>query len=420
MSFISGLFNLIALLYLFRGLQLVGTIWRGWRGLVAEPLTPQKQQIAEQAAFYVAVPPSVLVHELGHAVAIWLFGGEVVEFAFRVFWGYVRSAGSFTAAQDWFISLAGTLGSLLFGVGIWLLLRNRTSSLHYFGLRAFRFQIFFALVYYPLFTLVLPIGDWATIYDFGATPILSGITAVFHAGMLLGYWLASRRGWFEMASHSSATAQQRFAQLETAVRLNPHDTNQQMQYIEQLRQGGAVNQAREALNQFLAKNPQSGLGHLQRALLLWQGNNGRVSKQVGQAAAQALQLGLDRPYQQALAHQLVAEHEMQMDRAKLAVQHLTDALAVLPAVASVVEETAVGDPFPHQQQSEEQQEVRRRSAHLHFMRSRAYRRLQQFQAAKQDAERAITLAQQLGDKEAVAQYEEELNVVHHHAGGNLL
>ena len=35
------------------------------------------------------VPISVALHELGHAVAIWSMGGEVVDFGYYGFAGYV-------------------------------------------------------------------------------------------------------------------------------------------------------------------------------------------------------------------------------------------------------------------------------------------------------------------------------------------
>ena len=62
MSVISGLFNVLALLYIGRALQLVVQIARNWAELRQEPLTRAKQQQAEQAAFFVGVPPAVLVH----------------------------------------------------------------------------------------------------------------------------------------------------------------------------------------------------------------------------------------------------------------------------------------------------------------------------------------------------------------------
>ena len=101
-------------------------------------------------------------------------GGQVAEFHYRAFWGYVVPIGSFTAAQSWFIAIAGTLASLAFGLFVWWVFRRASSStLRYFGLRAFRFQVYFSLIYYPLFTLLGFDGDWRTIYDFSATPLLS-------------------------------------------------------------------------------------------------------------------------------------------------------------------------------------------------------------------------------------------------------
>ena len=148
MSNIFGLFNIFSLIYIFRSLQLSVTIGREWSLLVQEPLTRHKKSIAEQASFFIAVPLGVFWHEFGHALAVWVSGGQVAEFGYRVFWGYVVPQGMFTPAQYWFISLAGTLGSLVFGAGIWLLLKaNRHSTLSYFGLRAFRFQVYFSTIY---------------------------------------------------------------------------------------------------------------------------------------------------------------------------------------------------------------------------------------------------------------------------------
>src|SRR5690606_15334335 len=157
---ITGLFNLLALLYIGRAVQLAIQVIRNWNAVRQEPLTREKQRLAEQAAFFLGVPPAVFVHELAHALAVVLFGGQVAEFGYRVFWGYVVPVGSFTAIENWIIAVAGTLGSLAFGALVWLgLRRNESRTLQYFGVRAYRFQIYFSLVYYPLFSLFLPIGD---------------------------------------------------------------------------------------------------------------------------------------------------------------------------------------------------------------------------------------------------------------------
>ncbi len=120
MSLMTGLFNLLALLYIGRAVQLAVQVARNWNVVRQEPLTGEKQRLAEQAAFFLGVPPAVFVHELAHAVAVLAFGGQVAEFGYRVFWGYVVPQGSFTALQNWIIALVGTLGSLGFGALLWL------------------------------------------------------------------------------------------------------------------------------------------------------------------------------------------------------------------------------------------------------------------------------------------------------------
>src|SRR5690606_35106961 len=95
-----------------------------------------------------------------------------------------------------------------------LLRRNSSRTVQFFGLRAFRFQIYFSLIYYPIFTLFLPIGDWRTIYNFSATPVLSGITAAIHALLLFLFWRADRAGAFEMIAFDSMAEQARY---ETAT-----------------------------------------------------------------------------------------------------------------------------------------------------------------------------------------------------------
>ncbi len=202
MSSLFSLFDILTIFYLFRSVQLGLKIWREWPQLRIEPFTPHKKHLAEQASYFIAVPVGVLAHEVGHVLAVWASGGQVAEFHYRAFWGYVVPIGSFTPAQSWFISIAGTLASLAFGVFIWLIFRRATSStLRYFGVRAFRFQVYFSLVYYPLFTLFGFDGDWKTIYDFSATPLLSAATAILHAGTLLLFWRGDRTGWFEAPSY---------------------------------------------------------------------------------------------------------------------------------------------------------------------------------------------------------------------------
>lgn len=401
MSAILGLFNIFALIYILRSLQLTTVIWREWGDLNQEPLTQHKKHLAEQASFFVAVPVGVLLHELGHALATWLFGGQVVEFGYRVFWGYVVPQGVFSPAQDWFISLAGTLGSLLFGLGLWGVLRHhRASTLRYFGLRAFRFQVYFALIYYPVFTLFLPIGDWRTIYDFQVTPALSGLTAPVHLALLALFWWGSRIGWFEMASHESMAEHERFTALAQKAAVNPQDTELQLQYINALRQGGATNKARAELGKFLKRNPDSAAAYLQLAALQSQ-NQSHVSRAAYKNVNEALRRGLSRPNQLAFAHQLLGQYHLDRDDSQQAVNHLSQAMANLDAPRLVEEESGRNTLY---------------RARLFHLRSQAYRRQRQYELAYQDLQQAITLAEGSGDNESAAFYRNQLQILEKHAG----
>ena len=392
MSLLTGLFNVLALLYIGRAVLLVVEIVRNrdeWR---QEPLTRAKQQQAEQAAFFVGVPPAVLVHELAHAAAIWLFGGQVVEFGYRVFWGYVVPQGSFTAAQNWLIAVAGTLGSLAFGAGLWLLLRrNRSRTVQYFGLRAFRFQIYFSLLYYPLFSLFLPIGDWRTIYDFAATPLVSGATAVVHAALLLWFWRADRAGTFERPAFDTAAEQARFEAATAAG-----DPMAQLRAVQTLRQGGAPHRANRALDAFLVAYPHSAEGHLQRALLGTQGRGG-VGRPSVEAARRALALGLREANDVALAHQLIALHELERGDGRAAQIELDAALTP----------TSGHDPdwLP---------DLRR--AELHALRGQAYRRQARYEDAYREVGVGVALAAAAGREDVARRLRDEQLLIEKHAG----
>ncbi|MBK7218752.1 MAG: M50 family metallopeptidase [Candidatus Promineofilum sp.] len=396
MSVLTGLFNVLALLYVGRAVLLVVELVRNRDAWRQEPLTRAKQQQAEQAAFFVGVPPAVLVHELAHAAAIWLFGGQVVEFGYRVFWGYVVPQGEFTVAQHWLIAVAGTLGSLAFGAALWLLARRSASrTVRYFGLRAFRFQIYFSLLYYPLFSLFLPIGDWRTIYDFAATPLLSGATAVVHAALLLWFWRADRAGVFERPAFDSAAEQARYEATAAAA----GDPAAQLRAVHTLRQGGAPHSANRALDAFLIAYPHSAEGHLQRALLSTQGRGG-VGRPAVEAARRALALGLREANDAAVAHQLIALHELERGDGGAAQVELDAALTPTPG----------HDPdwLP---------DLRR--AELHALRGQAYRRQARYEDAYHEVGLGVNLAVAAGREDVARRLRDEQQLIEKHAGRNL-
>ena len=402
MSALFAIFNLFALLYLVRGLQILVTIGREWVSLRQEPLTPAKKQLADQAAFFIAVPPGVILHELFHALATWLVGGRIVDFGYGFFWGYVAPAGDFTPGQHWFIAIAGTVGSLLYGGVIWLAFRrSQASSFRYFGLRAFRFQIYFALLYYPLLTIFIAgtgVSDWLTIYNFRLTPILSGVTAVIHATFLYLFWRTDQEGRFEMPALATAAAQEKFAELEREAAAQPQNSQLQFRLIESLWGGGARNKARHQARQFLQKNPGSAAGWL---LLAQIESEKQISQKVKGYVEKALQLGLSDPQQKASANLLLGRYALERNRVAEAVDHFSQAIAT----------AAPGRNSPG------------RPAHdllfyaqLYHWRSQARRRQSQYTLAEEDIRQAIQLAQAAGSREAAAYYQNEQEVIRHHAG----
>lgn len=396
MPSVFSLFDILAIIYIFRSVQLGLQIWREWKRISSNPLTAYNKHIANQASYFIAVPIGVLIHEFSHAVAVWISGGQVIEFQYRAFWGYVVPQGSFTPAQLWFIAVAGTVGSLLFGVAIWLILRPaRSITLRYFGLRAFRFQVYFSLIYYPLFTLIGFDGDWKTIYDFWATPLLSGITAVLHVGILLLFWRGDRQGWFEMPNHETIKEQEQFKRLAEEAVYSPHDTQVQIQYIDALRRGGANNKAQHQLKQFLSDNPQSAVGYLELAALNSDGK-GPVSKKAAQYAQQALQLGLENPQQRLVAHEILGRYQMETDKLDEAISNFSQAIDLL----GQINESKQSD----------------QTFQLRMLRSQAFRRQQQYEQAYQDIQEAISYAQKTGNQAALNRTQEELETLESHTG----
>ncbi len=396
MPSIFSLFDILAIIYLFRSVQLGLQIWREWKGISSEPFTAHKKQLANQASYFIAVPIGVLIHEFGHALAIWMFGGRVVEFQYRAFWGYVVPQGDFTPAQSWFIAIAGTLGSLLFGLAIWLIMRRaRSKTLRYFGLRAFRFQVYFSLIYYPLFTVIVPIGDWRTIYDFSATPLLSGMTAVLHIGTLLLFWRGDRQGWFEAPSHETISEQEQFANIAAEALIAPQDAQIQIQYIDGLRRGGAKSKAQHQLQQFLKDNPQSAVAYLEMAALNSTGNR-QVNKKAARYAQEALRLGLDNPQQRLVAHEILGRYQMETDQLDEAISNFSQAIEIRGQYSG-------SDRFEQ-------------TFHLRMLRSQAYRRQQQYEQAYQDIQEAISIAQKTGNQTALGRAQEELETLETHTG----
>src|SRR5687768_17268135 len=109
-----GPFTLISLLYVLIGVRVVYQLARNFRQTFDRHFTHEDRMLVGQAAFFVLLPIAVALHELGHAVAIWLYGGQVLDWGFYGFAGYVAyDPREFTEAQQIIVAAAGTIVNLL-------------------------------------------------------------------------------------------------------------------------------------------------------------------------------------------------------------------------------------------------------------------------------------------------------------------
>lgn len=374
---VFAIFTMLSFWQAWQGVQLGRGLWAERHKVWQEPLTAEKMRRLDSAAFLLAIPPTVFIHELGHAIAVWVFGGRVLEFGFFFFWGYILPDRQFEPVQEWIISSAGTWGSLLCAA-VWGLLwfQTQSSVLRYFARRAVRLQIFFALIYYPLFTLALTFGDWRTIYDFSLAPTLATITAVVHATILAAHLWAESHGLYEQTIFNSPSSAVAFARLAERAAESPTDLRLQDEYISELWRRGANHQAQARIRVLLRQHPQWADGHLTAALIA--SSLGRRRHTAADHAQKALQYGLSEASHLAIAHRLLGSHFLNRERYDEARQHFEQALTALQTFLPA-ERTAHNLSV---------------AADLHYSMGLTYLRQRQNAPARAAFEQALTAAQQ--------------------------
>ncbi len=320
---IALIFTLLSAVQLWRGVKQVRIVRQRWTEFVAAPLTRWKQQASREMAFYVAIPISIFLHELGHAIVVWALGGSVVAFGYFFFWGFVLPDRSFLPTQEWVLSAAGTWGNLLFAAVVWIWLRRHKSpTLRYFAKQTLSSQIVYALIYYPIFTGIFGFGDWRTIYDFTTTPLLAGGWAVLHVSMLLGYWQLQQRGWFDALTFTDAESAAKYQQLAQDESLEGR-----LKRIQMMLDGSATTEARKLAIETGRVYPESAEAQLLTAISLT--NNERdVSRNAAQHAERALDMGLHDPAWQVIANQLIGKFAKRSGKEQKALQAFESAIRI--------------------------------------------------------------------------------------------
>lgn len=188
-----GPFSIISLIYVVIGIRSVSRLINRWSSVWDRRFTLQDRQLVDEAAFFVLVPVSVALHELGHAIAIWSFGREVVDFGFYGFAGYVSFIPfGLSDVQLFVIAAAGTFVNLILSVGAIALvfLRPFRAAINELLIQFAIVSGANAFIVYPLLDLASGLnGDWRQMYSSGV-PSLTALIVVMQVGMIAaGYWL---------------------------------------------------------------------------------------------------------------------------------------------------------------------------------------------------------------------------------------
>lgn len=192
-----GAFSLVSLFYVFVGVRCLYRVITRWPALWDDDVTRDDLVLAGEASFFLLIPPTVILHELGHAAALWSLGLGVASWGFLGYMGWVVPTGSAGPLGDFGVALAGNLVTLAIGAGTlaWGVLRPGHPVRNVLMIDLGRRSLFLVLIFYPAICVAFA-GDFQRIYDFDATPVASGITAAVHVLILaLGYGVLWKRLW---------------------------------------------------------------------------------------------------------------------------------------------------------------------------------------------------------------------------------
>ncbi|HCG28452.1 MAG TPA: hypothetical protein DEU95_01550 [Chloroflexi bacterium] len=300
---------LTLMLAVIGGAALVDVV-RNRQALFDDRLTMDERQRLTRLALFVLVPLSVILHELGHAVMVKAFGGQIVGWGFYLYYGYVEHTGYYTPIQLAWIAVAGTVVNVVLGLGAiaWAWFRPGNVAVRYLLFVFGAFSLLNSLVFYPLLDALGGIsGDWETIYS-RQTPIFSAVIGLLHATILIG-GVALWRNTSIRAGYERRTGLRR----ETAVFAGPQPERQpdgsqrELAGVLAVAAAAASNGWRHPVT--IATDDQSGgaqvvvrwaSGGFQRALLVHAAPDGNHTRVELHAAVQALEPS-SHPFQRQLA-----------------------------------------------------------------------------------------------------------------------
>jgi hypothetical protein len=185
-------FALMGLLMAVISIRTIYQTIRDRKQLFDDNFTRADRQHMSVAAFFILIPVSVFFHEVGHAVSVWWYGGDVVAFGFFFFFGFVAYEGISDAVQLFWIALWGNIVSVAMGLGALAIafFWPRRAAINYLLIMFGIISILMSLVFYPAMDLLSDLhGDWSRIYSSETMEHAIG-TGIAHGLILIGLLVA--------------------------------------------------------------------------------------------------------------------------------------------------------------------------------------------------------------------------------------
>lgn len=189
-----GGFGLLSIFYLFLGVRFLFQFLPRRKEIFDNNFTPYDRSMLGQAAFFILLPVSVALHELGHAIAIWVMGGKVLGFGFYFFSGYVSyDPRGFSDVQRTLIAFAGTFVNLiLIIISLAVVFFKRPPLRPPWNELLLQFVFISginALIFYPALDLLTGMsGDWTQMYQSGVPWLTATIVAIQIGFIAIGWW----------------------------------------------------------------------------------------------------------------------------------------------------------------------------------------------------------------------------------------
>ena len=247
---------LVLLIGLALGAYTAYDLARHWRSFWDDDIRPEDQARAARVAFLLIIPLGVLLHEFGHALAVWQLGGQVRQFNWSYLSGYVVPDRRFDPLGEWWVFFSGNLVSILLPIlalGVLLLPVGRMPK--YLAVTFARLEWYYSLIGYPLLSLGGAQGDWVAIYGIPPQP-LKIVIGVVHVGLiLLAVWLERRPAVRRWEALLSAEARTEVAAREAAIQQRPGDPQPVLALADFYARQGDLVLAQASVRQALALDP---------------------------------------------------------------------------------------------------------------------------------------------------------------------